>query len=368
METSDQKFARLMVDYSARVKPGDRVAITSSTLAVPFIQELYRTVLERGAYPHVLLEFPEQEEILLAAASAEQLDFVPLFHKMAFEEFDVLLKVRAEANTRLATHVDPQKLRHRAGAIGKLIAAQFERGASGALRWMSTIYPTQAYAMEAEAGFEDFKNFFFAACHCDDATPDPVAYWEQVKVDQQRYIDRLQGHDRVEVRGPNADLRLSIKDRTFINACGQVNLPDGEVFTGPVEDSVEGWVRFTFPAVEAGMMVEGIELHFEKGKVVKASAKKNEGHLMQMLDFDAGARYVGEFAIGTNYQINRFSRNILLDEKFGGSFHMALGRGYPETGNHNVSGIHWDLICDLRDGSEILVDHALVYKNGKFVF
>lgn len=367
METPDQKFARLMVDYSTRVKPGERVAITSSTAALPFLKELYRIVVARGAYPHILLEIPDQEEILLANASDELLDFVPLFHKMAFEEFDVLLKVRAETNTRSLTHADPQRLRRRFNVMSRLIASQFQRGATGALRWMSTIYPTQAYAMEAELGYEEFRDFFFSACHTDDATPDPVAHWQQVKQDQQAYIDRLQGHDRVELRGPNVDLRLSIKDRTFLNACGQVNLPDGEVFTGPVEDSVDGWVRFTFPAASEGTLVEGIELHFHDGKVVKASAEKNQAHLMEMLDFDAGSRYVGEFAIGTNYQIDRFSRNILLDEKIGGSFHLALGRGYPETGNHNMSGIHWDLICDLRDDSEILLDHELVYKNGKFV-
>ena len=367
METSDQKFARLMVDYSAQVKPGDRVAIVSSTAVIPFIRELYRVVLKRGAYPHVLLDLPEQESILLANASEEQLGFVPLFHKMAFEEFDVLLKVRAETNTRAMTNVDPQRLKQRFGAISKLIAAQFRRGATGELRWMSTIYPTPAYAMEAEMGFEEFKDFFFGACHADDATADPVAHWQKIKQDQQAYIDRLQGHDQVRLRGPNVDLHLSIKDRLFQNACGQVNLPDGEVFTGPVEDSVNGWVRFTFPAASGGLLVEGIELHFKDGKVVQASASKNQEHLMEMLDFDAGSRYVGEFAIGTNYQIDRFTRNILLDEKIGGSFHLALGRGYPETGNHNESGIHWDLICDLRDDSEILVDDELVYKNGKFV-
>jgi aminopeptidase len=367
METPDQKFARLMVDYSTHVQPGDRVAITTSTAAIPFVIELYRIVVSRGAYPHVLMDIPNQDEILLANASDELLDFTPVFHKIAFEEFDVLLKVRAETNTRLLTHADPQRQKRRFNTISKLYAAQFQRGASGALRWMSTIYPTQAYAMEAETGFEEFKDFFFRACHTDDATPDPVAHWQQVKKDQQASIDLLQGHDQVELHGPNVDLRLSIKDRTFINACGQVNLPDGDVYTGPVEDSVNGWVRFTFPAVSEGTLVEGIELHFQDGKVVKASAEKNQAHLMEMLDFDAGSRYVGEFAIGTNYQIDRFSRNILLDEKIGGSFHLALGRGYPETGNHNESSIHWDLICDLRNDSEILVDHELVYKNGKFV-
>lgn len=367
METRDQKFARLMVDYSTAVKPGDRVAVTSSTAALPFLKELYLILLERGAYPHILLEIPEQDELFFAHASDELLDFVPLFHKMAFEQFDVLLKVRAETNTRSLSNADPQRLARRGKALSSLIAAQFQRGASGALRWMSTIYPTQAYAMEAEMGFEAYKDFFFGACHTDDHTEDPVAYWQKVKLNQDKYIERMQGHDLVEIRGPDVDLRLSIKGRTFLNACGQTNLPDGEIFTGPVEDSVNGWVRFTYPAVHNGFLVEGIELTFSQGRVVQASAKSNQELLLQLLDSDPGARYLGEFAIGTNYEINRFTRSILLDEKIGGSFHIALGRGYPETGSTNISAIHWDMICDIRKDSEMLVDHELAYKDGNFI-
>jgi aminopeptidase len=367
MENREHKFARLMVDYSAEVKPGERVAITSTTAALPFLKELYAVVLERSAYPHLLLEIPDQDELLLAHASDELLDFVPIFHKMAFEEFDVLLKVRAETNTRAFSHVDLQRLARRQKMIASLIAAQFQRGATGELRWMSTIYPTQAYAMEAEMGFEEYKDFFFGACHTDDKTDDPIAYWQKIKKDQQVYIERMQGHDLVEIRGPNVDLKLSIKGRTFLNACGQTNLPDGEIFTGPVESSVNGWVRFTYPAVSNGFLVEGIELTFSEGKVVQATAKGNQDLLQRLLEYDPGARYLGEFAIGTNYEINRFTRSILLDEKIGGSFHVALGRGYPETGSQNISAIHWDMICDIREDSEMLVDHELAYKNGKFV-
>ena len=232
---------------------------------------------------------------------------------------------------------------------------------------MSTLFPTPAYAMEAEMGVAEYEDFFFRACHADAGTPDPVAYWQGVKQEQQRIVDWIQGSKQVTLQGPNVDLKLSVAGRTFINCFGDKNLPDGEIFTGPVEDSANGWVRYTYPAVYQGRVVEGIELSFEQGRVVKASAKKNDDLLQRMLERDAGARYIGEFAIGTNFEINRFTHNILLDEKIGGSFHMALGAGYPESGSKNTSAIHWDMICDLMQDSEIRADGELMYKDGKFV-
>jgi aminopeptidase len=363
-----QKFAQLLVDYSVQVKPGDRVAITATTEAVPLVQTLFGLILERGGYPHVLLDIPDQDEIVFSHASNEQLDFIPTFHKLAFEQFEVLIKLRSEINTRALTQVDRTRLSRRNKSLSALLAAQMQRGATGALRWMSTLFPTHAYAMEAEMGFEAYQDFFFRACYTDPETADPVARWRQVQAQQQLYIDRIEGHDRVELRGPNVDLRLSIKGRKFINACGQHNLPDGEIYTGPVENSINGWVHFTYPALYQGQIVSGIELTFEEGKVIKARADRNQEQLLRNLDTDAGSRYVGEFAIGTNYQVDQFTKNILLDEKIGGSFHMALGAGYPETGSNNRSTIHWDMICDLRQDSEIRLDNEVIYRNGQFTF
>jgi aminopeptidase len=361
-----QKFAQLLIDYSVQVKPGERVAITAGLEAVPLVQELFGLTLERGGYPHVLLDIPDQDELLFAHASDEQLDFLPTFHETAFEQFEVLIKLRSETNTRALTQVDRARLARRNKTLSALLAAQMQRGATGALRWMSTLFPTQAYAMEAEMGFAAYQDFFFRACYADPQTADPVARWRQVQALQQRYIDRIEGHDRIELRGPNVDLRLSIQGRKFVNASGQHNLPDGEIYTGPVENSAEGWVRFTYPAVYQGQVVSGIELTFSGGKVVKASAERNQDLLLRNLDSDSGARYLGEFAIGTNYQVDQFTRNILLDEKIGGSFHIALGAGYPETGSLNRSAIHWDMICDLRQDSEICLDNEVIYRNGQF--
>jgi aminopeptidase len=360
-------FAKLLVDYSTRIGLGDRVAVTATTAAEPLLKALYQRILERGGFPHLLIDLPGQDELLFAYASEEQLDAVPAHHKLAFEQFDVLIKIRSELNTRALSAVDINRMARRQKALSVLLGAQMRRGADKSLRWMSTLFPTPAYAMEAEMGTEDYQAFFFRACHVDENTPDPVAFWQSVKTEQQRVIDWIEGHDHVEVRGPNAELSLSIKGRKMVNACGAQNMPDGEIYTGPVEDSADGWVRYTYPAMVQGRIVEGIELTFEKGKVIKASAKKNEELLLKMLETDAGARYIGEFAIGTNFEIDRFTRSILLDEKIGGSFHMALGAGYPETGSVNKSAIHWDMICDIRQDAEIRMDGEVLYRNGSFV-
>ncbi len=368
MDTRPEKFARLLVDYSTKVKPGERVAITTSTAAAPMARALYARVLDKGAYPHILLDVPDQDRLFYEHAPDELLEFVPEFHKIAFEQFDVLIKVRAETATRSLNKIPPARRARRQKAMSSLIQAQMRRGADNSLRWMSTLYPTPAYAREAGMSYKEYQDFVFNANHTDDATPDPVAYWEEFGRQQQRIVDWINGHDKVELHGPNVDLTLSIKGRIFKNSCGTHNMPDGEIFTGPVENSVNGWVRFTYPAIYQGSSVEGVELKFEQGQVVKASAAKNEEYLLKMLDSDAAARYLGEFAIGTNFQINRFTNSILFDEKIGGTFHIALGAGYPETGSLNRSAIHWDMICDMRANAEIRVDGALMYQNGQFVF
>ncbi|MCJ7537148.1 MAG: aminopeptidase [Anaerolineales bacterium] len=366
-DTRLQKFAQILIDHSTQVQKGDRVAITTSIAAVPLVKELYGLVLQRGGHPHVLLDFPGQDELFYDHADDDQINFVPLFHKIAFEEFDVLIKIRADENTRALAAVDAGRQARRQKTIFSLLQAQLRRGADKSLRWMSTLYPTNAYAMEAGMGLMDYEEFVYRSMHADEDTKDPIGYWQGVKTKQKRIIDRIEGHDRVELRGPNVELSLSIKGRTFKNACGEHNLPDGEIYTGPVEASANGWVRYTYPAMYQGRIVDGIQLNFEGGKVVQASATENEEFLLKMLDTDPGARYIGEFAIGTNFEIDRFTKSILFDEKIGGTFHMALGAGYPETGSQNKSDIHWDMICDLRQDSEILVDGEVVYRDGEFV-
>jgi len=360
------KLASILVDYSVNIQPGDRVVVEASTAAESLVRSIYRRILERGGHPHLLLSLPDQEEIFYSLANEDQLDFVPTYEKLAADEFDARIRIYSQTNTRALTGVDPLRQARRQKATAAVQQVIMKRGAEGSLRWVSTQYPTEAYAMEADMGLNAYQDFFFKACHADEGTPDPIGYWKNIQLEQLKVIARIEGHDLVTLRGPDVDLSLSIKGRRFNNSCGIHNLPDGEIYTGPVETSLNGWVRTTYPAVFAGRVVDGIELTFEQGRVVKASATKEEALLLSMLDTDAGARYVGEFAIGANFQIDRFTKNILFDEKIGGTFHMALGMGYPETGSLNHSVIHWDMICDLRTDSEIRVDGELFYKDGKF--
>jgi aminopeptidase len=363
-----EKLARILVEHSAHIGPGDRVAIETTTLAEPLVRVLFKQILKAGGHPHLLLELPDQEELIFANSSDEQLDFIPAFRQLAYEQFESRMRINASANTRALSRVDPARQRRRGKALSTILETQMRRGADKSFRWVSTLFPTPAFAMEAEMSLGDYEDFVYRACHADEGTTDPVAYWKSVEQEQSRFVARIEGHDRIEVRGPHVDLSLSIKGRTFRNASGQHNMPDGEIYTAPVEDSVNGWVRFTYPAITQGRAVEGVELTFAEGKVVKAVAQKNQDFLLKMLDSDDGARYLGEFAVGTNFQIDQFTGNILFDEKIGGTFHMALGAGYPETGSRNKSAIHWDMICDLRQESEMAVDGEVVYRDGQFVF
>jgi aminopeptidase len=359
------KLASILVNYSTAIKPGDWVWVRGSTLAEPLVAETTRLVLEAGGNPTVTLGADAIDEAVLRAASDEQLAWVSPLEKLLFNEVDALIAIRAVENTRTLTGIDPHKQRVQQNARRELMETYMQRAAEGSLRWVTTQYPCPAYAQEADMSLQDYADFVFSATFADQ--PDPVASWREIHTMQQVLVDWLKGKERVTVKGPNADLSLSIKDRVFINSDGRHNMPSGEIFTGPVEDSANGWVRFTYPAIRGGREVEGVRLEFKGGRVVDARATKNEDYLVSQLDSDPGARYLGEFAIGTNYGINRFTKSILFDEKIGGTFHMAVGAGYPETGSVNKSSVHWDFICDLRQDSEIWVDGELFYQDGQFV-
>lgn len=359
-----ESLARILVYYSVNIQPGDWVVVTGRVQAMPLVQEVTRHILRAGGRPTIQLEDDGLAEILLKEASPETLEWVSPVEKLVIEQVDATIHLDAASNTRALTGIDPQKMRQRRTARRELTRTYMRRSAEGSLRWTLTQFPCPAFAQEADMSLSEYEDFVYAATFADQ--PDPVQCWRNMHDEQQRLVEWLHGKEQVAVRGPNADLTLSIAGRTFINSDGRHNMPSGEIFTGPVEDSVNGWVRFTYPAISGGREVEGVELEFEEGKVVAARARKNEDYLLAMLDSDLGARYLGEFAIGTNYGIQRFTKSILFDEKIGGSFHMAVGAGYPETGSKNESSIHWDFICDMRDNSEILVDGELFYKNGEF--
>ncbi len=312
----------------------------------------------------MLASLPGTRELFFRYASDEQLEHVPEPIKLVMETYDGSIGINASENTKALSNVDPAKMVLQQRAQTELMQTFMRRSASGEFRWVGTLFPTNAHAQDADMSLSEYEDFVYSACMPD--MDDPVGYWQRFSAWQQKIVDWFAGKERVRVIGPETELSLSIAGRTFINSDGKNNMPSGEVFTGPVEDSVEGHVCFSYPAIHQGREVEGVRLWFEKGKVVKASAEKNEDFLLQTLDTDDGSRYVGEFAIGTNKGITRFTRAILFDEKINGSFHMAVGAGFPETGSKNQSAIHWDMICDLRDGGEIWVDDELLYKNGEF--
>ncbi|NIS83092.1 MAG: aminopeptidase [Anaerolineales bacterium] len=367
-----ERMAHLLVNYSTRIQTGDRVLIEAEPVAEPLVRAVFQCILEAGGHPHLAISLSGLtyksglDDIFLDHASAEQIDFVPTFYQLAYENFESRIRIWSLSNTKAHSNVKRKLLARRGKALAPIVASQFARGDRGEFRWVTTLFPTEAYAQDAEMNLSEFEDLVYRACHVDDPQGDPIAYWLQVQQEQQKVVDALTGHDEVVVRGPNCDLTFSIQGRKFINSCGRRNMPDGEVFTGPVEESVNGWVRFTIPSVSRGNEVEGVEFKFAHGRVVEAMAEKNQSFLESMLETDRGARYMGEFAIGNNYGIERPTRNILFDEKIGGTIHIAIGAGYPKTGSVNKSAIHWDFITDMRDGGEILVDGDLVYQGGHF--
>ena len=370
--STDPRLTRLadtLVSYSIEAQPKQDIAIYGPPAAAPLIRAVYRELLKAGAYPYVFMGLEAYvgleglSEIFFEQASEDQLDHMFRTEELVRGQFQGLIVVRGGSNTRALSGVDPDRRRRRTAASAPLNETFLRRSANGDLRWVVTLYPTPAHAQEAEMSLTALEDFVLSASFSD--VDDPAARWREVSARQQRLVDWLAGRSHVEVKGPDVDLRFSIAGRTFINDDGHRNMPAGEVFTGPVEDSMEGRVRFSFPAVYVNRRVEGVELSFERGRVVEARAERDQAYLEQMLETDPGARYVGEWAIGLNDRIDRFMGEVLFDEKIGGSFHLALGSGYPETGSQNKSGLHWDMICDLRQAGEIVVDGECILRQGR---
>lgn len=359
------KLADVLIDYSLGIKEGDFFAINSPPVAAPLVEALYVRALKKGAFPVVSIALPHLAEMFVKHATDAQLEWISPLQRLVIEQADATFAILADTNTKEMTNADPGKQMHRQRAMTELTKTYMDRAAAGALRWSLTLYPTDAYAQDAEMSLADYEDFVYGAGLLHE--PDPVAAWKKQGAEQQRLIDWLHGKDRVHIVGPDTDLTLSIRNRVFINADGSRNFPDGEIFTGPVEESINGHIRFTYPANLGGREIEDIRLTFERGVVVRATAARGQEYLETLIDTDAGARRVGEFAFGTNYGIQRFTKNTLFDEKIGGTMHMALGRAYPETGGTNESAIHTDIVCDLRQGGEITVDGQLFAKDGKFV-
>jgi aminopeptidase len=358
-------LAEILVRYSTKVQPGDVTVIQSTTTAEPLIQEIYEEVLRAGGHPVFQITPDGAQAAFYELASDEQLEFVAPPQAWTYTDSDVRIAVMAEANTRALTRSDPAKQARAQKARKPLLESAMKRSADGTHRWALTLYPTHAFAAEADMSLAQYEEFFYRACLAYD--DDPVTAWERQSEQVRRLAEWMNGREEVHVVGPGTDIRLNVAGRHWIPCYGSHNMPDGEFFTGPVEDSVNGEVSFSFPAVYGGREVTGVRFKFEDGKVVDASADRGEDYLHEMLDTDPGARRLGELGIGTNYGIAEATKEVLLDEKLGGTVHMAIGASYPESGGVNDSAVHWDMVCDLRRGGSITVDGQELQRDGQFV-
>jgi aminopeptidase len=355
----------VLVDYSTDVQPGQLVLIESPPAAAPLVRAVYARVLEAGAFPQARVGLDGAAEILLKDGSDAQLDWVNPARLEDYERSDVRIVLEADTNTRALTSVDPARLARAGKARQPLRDRYLERAAAGELRWTITVYPTNAAAQDAEMSLAEYEDFVYGAGRLD--ADDPVAEWRSFGDELRRLAEWLGGKRELRVVANGTDLTVGIEGRTWIPCGGQENFPDGEVFTGPVETSLEGEIHFTFPASFQGRLVEDVRLVFSGGEVVEARAARGQDFLDGMLAMDEGARRAGEFAFGLNDAITEFTKNTLFDEKIGGTVHLALGKSYPESGGQNRSALHWDLVCDLRSQSEVYADGELVYRDGRFL-
>jgi len=352
-----KKLAKILVEHSTHVKKGDRVIINGDIVAEPLITEVYRLCLAKGAHPAVHTPIPGLAHIFYKNATADQLQKFPEVAMFEAKKADVFISIHGDLNTREFSDIDPKRIATRSKVVDPISKVRLAK------RWVGCDYPTNALAMEADMSLEEYTDWFFNACNID---------YDSLKKKHEKLKDVLNRSTEVRIVSKNTDLKLSIKKMTAINHQGDKNVPDGEVFTAPEKDKTEGYIQFSYPAIRGGNEVDGIFLRFKKGKVVEAKATKNEKFLHSMLNMDPGSCYLGELGIGVNYNITKYTKNLLFDEKIGGTIHLALGMSYPEccTKNNsqgNRSALHWDIVKDLRQGGEIIVDGKVIQRNGKFL-
>jgi aminopeptidase len=359
------RLADVLVDYSTAVEPGQLVLLETTPLAAPLLRELYRRVLARGANPHVRLGLDGAAEALLSEGSDEQVEWVNPMRREDFEQADIRIAVEAGWNTRELTGVEPARQARYSLARESLRERYIERSRLGELRSVVTAFPTLASAQDAEMSLDDYEQFVYRAGLLDQ--DEHVGAWRALGERLGRLSAWLGEQREIRVVAEGTDLTLGVEGRTWIPCDGKENFPDGEVFTGPEETSVEGHISFSYPASFGGRRIRGIRLRFEHGEVVEATADEGERFLQEMLAMDEGAKRVGEFAFGMNDAVQEFTGHTLYDEKIGGTVHLALGMSYPESGGLNQSALHWDLVCDLRSGSEVYADGEIVCRDGEFL-
>jgi aminopeptidase len=352
-------FARLLTDYCLEVSEGQQIQIASTTLAAPLLLALQREILERGAWPLLDVAMPGQSEGFWQSVRDSALDTFPSAEAAFARELDASLRIQATDNANALASVDPARLARAARAQAPLRELRLAK------RWAITLWPTAAAAQQAGMGTRELEAFVTRALFLD--RDDPVAACGELRAFQAGLIEKLAPAREIHIVGEGTDLRLDVSDRVWVNSDGKRNMPSGEVFTGPHERSAEGVIRFTIPTSPRGVVVEDVTLEFREGRVVSARAERGDAYLQATLDTDDGARFLGELGIGTNFGIDRPIGAILFDEKIGGTVHLAVGKSYPETGGTNESVVHWDMICDLRQGGSLSADGEVILRDGAFV-
>ena len=360
------KYAQVLVDYSVNVRPGELTIIrTDSYQSQPLIKAIYKRVLEKGAYPVVRMGVEGLNEVYIKNASDEQLAYIDPMTEVEYEQAKNLISIGAPFNVKNMARSDSKKLAKRSAATRKLSEKMLKRSAEGDLNWVIADFPTNALAQEANMSLDEYTEFLIKACylHLDN----PIEKWKEINAFQQKIADFLNTKSKIRLVGEKTDITFNVAGRTWKSCAGECNFPDGEVYTSPIEDSANGQIYFDFPQIYRGNEAQKVLLTLKDGKVIEAKAEKGEEFLNDMLNMDEGARFVGEIAIGTNDMVQDVTGNILFDEKIGGSIHMAVGASYPDTGGKNVSGLHWDLIKNMKNGGQIYADDELIYENGKFL-
>lgn len=365
MDQRIEAMARVLARYSLKIKEGEEVYLQGEVDTLPLMRALYQEVVDLGAHPHTIITDQGLREILLKRGTEAQLLREPPISRMAAERADVFVSLWGEGNTKTLSNVDVSRIGTRVKSSAAIQEIFMEREGSNKLRWCGTQFPTNASAQDASMSLSEYQDFVYGACLLDQE--DPVAAWQKVEERQEKLCRILDGKKRLRIVSNGTDLSMDVGGRKWVNCCGNQNFPDGEVFTSPIEDSAEGEIRFSFPGISFGREVEDIRLVFEKGKVVAASAAKGEDILKQILTVDDGAPRVGEIGIGTNYGIKKFTKNMLFDEKIGGTVHLAIGRSLPDALGLNKSSIHWDMLCDMREEGRMYADGELIYEKGKFL-
>ncbi len=359
------RMAQVLVDYSTKVRPGEKVVIQSTTAGIPLIEAVHDAVLRAGGHPMVQVNLPSLGERFLRLANDAQLDFLDPRAPVVFEQADVLVNIIAPTNTKALSNVDAKKQARSQAAQRPILETYFRRFGEGSLRFCICAWPTDSGAQEGEMGLYEYTQFIHDACGL--SQPDPIAYWQEFRDQQTKIADWLKDKKHAHIIGPGIDLTFDFGERVWVSCHGELNFPDGEIFTGPIENSVNGHVEFSYPTVYGGREVDGVKFTFKDGVVVDATAAKNEEYLLSQLNLDEGARRLGEFAIGTNFFIQKFTGNTLFDEKIGGTIHMAVGRSIPQSLGVNMSQVHWDMVHGMQDGGEIYVDDELIYRSGQFL-